>query len=162
MNFSTKKTVALIVTHPDDETLWAGGTIISNPSWKCYIVCLCRGRDMDCAPRFYEALKELQVEGIMGNLDDRPDQNPPDEDQLKAIIMKLLPSTPFDMIITYNSKGELKKQLWYEKTKKAVFSLWNSGELNTKELWTFAYEDGEKKYTPSTIKSPCILKHFWK
>jgi len=25
------KTVAIIVAHPDDETLWAGGTILSHP-----------------------------------------------------------------------------------------------------------------------------------
>jgi LmbE family N-acetylglucosaminyl deacetylase len=32
------KNVAIIVAHPDDETLWAGGTILNHPSWKCFII----------------------------------------------------------------------------------------------------------------------------
>jgi LmbE family N-acetylglucosaminyl deacetylase len=27
------KSVAIIVAHPDDETLWAGGEILNNPLW---------------------------------------------------------------------------------------------------------------------------------
>ena len=73
MERANSKKVALIVAHPDDETLWAGGTILSHPGWECYIVCLCRGNDADRAPKFKEALKELRSEGIMGDLDDGPD-----------------------------------------------------------------------------------------
>jgi LmbE family N-acetylglucosaminyl deacetylase len=28
------KNVAIIVAHPDDETLWAGGTILNHPYWR--------------------------------------------------------------------------------------------------------------------------------
>ena len=73
------KTVAVIVAHPDDETLWAGGTILSHPSWTCFIVCLCRGSDPERAEKFNLALSVLKSEGIMGNLDDGPDQKPLDE-----------------------------------------------------------------------------------
>jgi pentatricopeptide repeat protein len=59
------KSVAVIVAHPDDETLWAGGTILSHPMWNCFIVSLCRGNDPDRALRFYEALKILKSEGII-------------------------------------------------------------------------------------------------
>lgn len=37
MEHKALKTVALIVTHPDDETLWAGGTLLNNPSWGVYV-----------------------------------------------------------------------------------------------------------------------------
>ena len=60
------KTVAVIVAHPDDETLWAGGTILSHPSWNWFIVCLCRGSDKERAPRFHNALKILKSEGDYG------------------------------------------------------------------------------------------------
>ena len=66
----TTKTVVLIVAHPDDETLWAGGTILSHPTWKFFVVCLCRESDEDRAPKFYKALKVLKSEGVMGDLDD--------------------------------------------------------------------------------------------
>ncbi len=41
------KSVAIIVAHPDDETLWAGGTILSHPLWSCYIACLSRKKDAE-------------------------------------------------------------------------------------------------------------------
>ena len=47
MDKKPPKAVAVIVAHPDDETLWAGGTILSHPSWQWFIVCLCRGSDKD-------------------------------------------------------------------------------------------------------------------
>ena len=50
MDERSSKKVALIVAHPDDETLWAGGTILSHPAWDCFIVCLCRGSDPERAP----------------------------------------------------------------------------------------------------------------
>jgi hypothetical protein len=62
------KNVAIIVAHPDDETLWAGGTILNHPSWKCFIICLCRKNDPDRAPRFYKALHVLKSQGNMVTL----------------------------------------------------------------------------------------------
>jgi len=76
MNSKIPKSVAVIVAHPDDETLWAGGTILSHPSWKCFILCLCRGSDTERAPKFYKALKILKSEGIMGDLDAWPRTKP--------------------------------------------------------------------------------------
>jgi len=45
MDDSKTMTVAIIVAHPDDETLWAGGTILNHPYWKFFITCLCRTND---------------------------------------------------------------------------------------------------------------------
>lgn len=157
MTLSTTKNVVLIVAHPDDETLWAGGTILRHPSWKCLIVCLCRGSDTERAPRFYKTLKVLQAEGIMGDLDDGPEQNPLDEKELERTIMQLLPSAPFDLIITHNSTGEYTKHLRHEEVNKAVITLWHSGKIVSNELWTFAYEDGNKQYFPRAIQNATIF-----
>lgn len=150
--YQSIKTVALIVAHPDDETLWAGGTILNHPSWKCFIVCLCRGSDKERAPKFFETLKILDAGGIMGDLDDGPEQDPLDNDVLEKTIMNLLPSTPFDLIITHHSTGEYTKHRRQEETNKAVLSLWHNGKIKANELWTFAYEDGHEKYLPKAIK----------
>jgi LmbE family N-acetylglucosaminyl deacetylase len=56
-----KKTVAIIVAHPDDETLWADGTILEHPEWQCYIVSLCRKGDPDRAPKFVKTLKDMAL-----------------------------------------------------------------------------------------------------
>ena len=80
---SNSKTVAVIVAHPDDETLWTGGTILNHPSWKCFIVCLSRVNDKDRSSKFYNALKILKSEGIMGDLDDGPEQIPLEENEIE-------------------------------------------------------------------------------
>jgi len=138
----TSKSVALIVAHPGDETLWAGGTILSHPSWQWYIVCLCRGCDNVLAPRFYHALKVLKAEGIMGTLDDGPEQKPLSEKEVEHAIIYLLPPKHFDLVITHNPAGECTKHLRNEEISRAVIKLWNNIKISTYELWTFAYEDG--------------------
>ncbi len=165
MNRLFTKTVAIIVAHPDDETLWAGGTILSHPSWKCFIVCLCRGSDAERAPRFNNALKILKSEGVMGDLDDGPDQNPLDEKELDRAIMDLLPSKHFDLIITHNPSGEYTRHLRHEEAGIAVMKCWHRGEISANELWTFAYEDGDKQYYPRPVKNAPIYlsltKRIW-
>jgi LmbE family N-acetylglucosaminyl deacetylase len=150
------KTVAVIVAHPDDETLWAGGTILSHPSWKWFIVCLCRSSDTERAPKFYKAINVLKSEGVMGDLDDGPEQNPLDEKELERTILELLPLKHYDLIITHNPTGEYTEHLRHEEISRAVIELWNAGKINTGELWTFAYEDGNKKYFPKAIKKAAI------
>jgi len=156
MDEEKTKSVAIIVAHPDDETLWAGGTIMSNPLWECFVVCLCRASDTDRAPKFYKALKILNAEGIMGDLDDGPHQHPLDTKQIEQEILDLLPSRKFDLIITHNQIGEYTKHLRHEETSLAVLNLWKTGQLTANELWTFAYEDGNKKYYPLAIQSASI------
>jgi LmbE family N-acetylglucosaminyl deacetylase len=150
------KAVAVIVAHPDDETLWVGGTILGNPSWQWFIVCLCRGSDKERAPKFLKTLQILGSEGIMGDLDDGPEQKPLDENELEHAILQLLPSMHFDLIITHNPNGEYTRHIRHEEISKAVIKLWRAGKISANELWTFAYEDGDKKYYPRPIKTAAV------
>jgi LmbE family N-acetylglucosaminyl deacetylase len=150
---SNKLLVAIIVAHPDDETLWAGGLILNHPLWEFYIVCLCRKNDNDRAPRFYKALKMLHAKGIMGDLNDGPEQNPIEETDLEQTILDLLPQHHFDLIITHNPKGEYTKHLRHEETSKAVIKLWEDGKIDSSKLWAFAYEDGNRAYYPRAVKN---------
>ena len=153
-----KKIVAVIIAHPDDETLWAGGTILSHPSWECFIVCLCRGSDKDRAEKFYKTLKILNSEGIMGDLDDGPEQNPLNTKEVEHAILDLLPPKHFDLIITHNPTGEYTRHIRHEEVSKAVIELWNAVKISANELWTFAYEDGNKEYYPKPVKEAPIYR----
>jgi LmbE family N-acetylglucosaminyl deacetylase len=153
-----KKKVALIVAHPDDETLWAGGTILSHPLWTCFIVCLCRGSDTERASKFYKALKILKSEGVMGDLDDGPDQNPLDEKAVELAILDLLPPDHYDLIISHNPSGEYTRHLRHEEVSKAVIKNWYTGKIAASELWTFAYEDGNKEYYPRPVENNTIFR----
>ena len=146
------KTVVVIVAHPDDETLWAGGTIMNHPSWNWFIVCLCRKSDMERATKFQKALKVFNAEGIMGDLDDGPDQKVLDVKELESVILDLLPQKQFDLVITHNPSGEYTRHRRHEEVSNAVIKLWQKGTIAADELWTFAYEDGNKEYFPRAIE----------
>ncbi len=152
------KTVAVIVAHPDDETLWAGGTILSNPSWMCFIISLCRGGDKERAPRFNNALKLLNSTGILGDLDDGPEQKPLEEQVVEQTIFDLLPKKHFDLIISHNPNGEYTRHARHEEVSKAVITLWHKGSISASELWTFAYQDGHKTYYPKPVENATIYQ----
>jgi LmbE family N-acetylglucosaminyl deacetylase len=155
---SHTKTVAIIVAHPDDETLWAGGTLLHHPSWQCFIVCLCRKSDKERSDKFYQALKALKSEGIMGDLDDSPEQTPLSEMTVEQVVLELLPTRHFDLIITHSPIGEYTRHLRHEETSRAVITLWQEGKISADQLWTFAYEDGNEKYYPKPIENASIYQ----
>lgn len=160
------KKVALIVAHPDDETLWAGGTILSHPSWDWFIVSLSRGGEKDHAQKFLEALKQFGAEGVIGDLDNGDDQKPLNETEVKQTILDLLPERYFDLIISHHPEGEYTNHIRHNETGKAVILLWHSGKISAAEFWAFAYEDGKKSYLPKPIETAGIYKvltkRIWK
>ncbi len=148
--------VVVIVAHPDDETLWTGGTILSQPSWNWFVISLCRASDGDRAPRFFQALEALGAEGTMGDLDDSPEQKPLAAKEVQGAILRLLPQKHFDLIISHNPAGEYTRHLRHEEIGRAVIMLWHAGKISANELWAFAYEDGGKQYLPRPVKTAPI------
>jgi LmbE family N-acetylglucosaminyl deacetylase len=165
MSDSSQKSVAVIVAHPDDETLWAGGTILNHPFWNFYIISLCRASDTNRAPKFMKALEVYKAEGRMADLDDGPDQFPLDEKEVEETIIRTLPCKHYDLIISHNPNGEYTRHLRHEEAGRAVIRLWASGKISCSTLWTFAYEDGSKKYFPKPVESANIYnvlnKDIW-
>jgi LmbE family N-acetylglucosaminyl deacetylase len=142
------KRVAVIVAHPDDETLWAGGLLLSHPEWSPFIVALCRGNDPDRAPRFRKALECLGAQGAMGTLDDGPDQFPLSAKRVQEAVMALLPERDYDILLTHAPQGEYTWHRRHGEVSLAVRELWREGELQARSLWQFAYEDGAGAYPP--------------
>jgi LmbE family N-acetylglucosaminyl deacetylase len=148
---------AVIVAHPDDETLWAGGLMLMHPEAKWTVVTICRKSDPDRAPKFLNALKEFGATGDMGDLDDGPEQAPLSDTEIQQTIMELLAFDKFDLIITHSTAGEYTRHLRHEETAKAVLALWNSNRLSAEQLWAFAYEDGNGGYLPKAIEQADLL-----
>ncbi|WP_286761670.1 PIG-L deacetylase family protein [Salegentibacter sp. UBA1130] len=155
----------VIVAHPDDETLWCGGMILTHPSSNWFIISLCRKNDKERASKFYQVLKILNAKGKMGNLDDGPEQSPLEKKIIESEILKLLPARNFDRIITHNPSGEYTRHIRHEEISQVVIELWYNNKIKTNELWTFAYQDGNKKYFPKAeekaIQYP-LNKKIWK
>lgn len=156
---------AVIVAHPDDETLWAGGLMLMHPGVKWTVVTICRKSDADRAPKFFKALEEFGARGFLGDLDDGPEQNALDNGEIQRTIMELLPCDRFEMVITHSTAGEYTRHLRHEETAKAVMRLWEAGKLYAGEVWSFAYEDGGGEYLPRAERSADLQidlpEHIW-
>lgn len=140
--------VAVVVAHPDDETLWAGGTLLIHPGWDPFVAALCRKSDADRAPKFVQALEKLHALGALGDLDDGPDQAPVSENLVQDAVLALLPSRDYDLLVTHAPWGEYTRHRRHEETSRAVLALWAEGRLRANALLLFAYEDGGRAYPP--------------
>lgn len=138
--------VAVIVAHPDDETLWAGGTLLLN-DWDLLIACLSRRSDLNRAPRFERAVQIYGGRAVMADLNDEPEQEPLHAALVQQTVAAIVSDT-HDIIITHGKRGEYTRHLRHEETYEAVLALWAAGTLKARELWTFAYEDGGGMYLP--------------
>jgi len=145
-------TGAVIVAHPDDETIWAGGVLLMHPEASWHIITVCRASDTDRAPKFERILDEYHaVVGAMGDIDDGPDQIPLGITDIEETILNLLPDTYYDRILTHSPAGEYTRHRRHEETAKAVLSLLKSNRLRTSELWMFAYQDNNRQDFPKPI-----------
>jgi LmbE family N-acetylglucosaminyl deacetylase len=143
-----RQRAAVVIAHPDDETLWCGGYILAHPEFDWQIVTLCRASDPDRAPKFRQVLEQLGAVGEMADLDDEPAQVPLPIELVQETIARLLAKSSYSLILTHGPRGEYTRHRRHEECCRRVVELWQSGNIDTKQLWLFAYEDGGRAYSP--------------
>ena len=165
LNSPEKKNILVIIAHPDDETLWCGGTLLMHPGHDWFIACLCRKNDRDRGPKFKKALAIYKAKGRMGDLDDGTGKKPLDKNVVRKAVLRLVPKQHFDLVLTHSPDGEYTRNIRHEEIGRTVIELWSEQKISMGELWTFAYEDGFEKYYPQAIKSASIHqtlpKNIW-
>lgn len=132
----------IIVAHPDDETIWMGGTILSHPDKKWTIVSLCRSSDSDRKPKFLKVCKHLNAEPVISNLEDK-DLNPIPIEEIMEKIKSLILEKEYDFIYTHGENGEY-GHIRHKETHQAVKILIANKELKCKKFITFSYANSEQ------------------
>jgi len=152
-----KAKVVVLVAHPDDETLWAGGTLLMHGEWTTFVGTLCRAGDADRAAKFFSVLKRLGAKGAMADMDDGPSQSPLNAELVRTTLRSLVPNERFDIVMTHGPKGEYTHHLRHEEVSRSVLEMWACGEIQSRELWLFAYEDGGGHRLPLAQKGADVL-----
>ncbi len=150
----------VIIAHPDDETLWAGGTLLLHADRCWTVVTVTRKSDRDRAAKFHRAMEHYGAAGLMGDLDDGPEQKPLHAVDIEDAILDLLPSHRYDLVLTHGWGGEYTRHRRHEEVSKAVVSLRESGRLSLGEIWMFAYQDNEGKHLPQPVQESDVYTHL--
>ena len=135
------RSALLMVAHPDDEILWAGGTVLMHPETDWTVLSLCRRNDPDRAPKFRKVLAAIGAAGAMGDLDDGPEQRPIAAAEVQEAVLSMVGDRDHDLIITHSVDGEYTRHRRHEEVGAAVLALWDAGKLRSQALWAFAYQD---------------------
>ncbi|MFH1425693.1 MAG: PIG-L family deacetylase [archaeon] len=142
----------VVVAHPDDETIWMGGTILKNLNWNWTILSLCRRDDPDRASKFRKVCEVYGAKGTISNLNDELLEPLP----VKKVAEKIrenLPSKKFDYIFTHGKNGEYGHQR-HKEVHDAVSYLFSKKELVAKKVYFFSYIYGSVKWKNSDLKIP--------
>ena len=133
-----KKDVLVIVAHPDDETIWMGGTLLINRhDWNITILSLCRKDDQDRAPRFRKACRTFKAEAFMSDLEDEKLNQIDINEAIKRI--KRYAKKRYDYIFTHGKNGEYGHKRHID-VNKAVLQMIKNKDLSAKKVFFFSYE----------------------
>lgn len=132
-------TALVIVAHPDDETIWMGGTILAFQNIIWTVISLSRRNDPDRFRRFKRAIKLYKAEGTPLDLEDEGimtiSQSIP---KIKKKLLGVLKTNYFQYIFTHGVNGEY-GHARHKGVYRSVRELLQENKLVAKNVFTFSY-----------------------
>ncbi len=145
INLKQARSALVVVAHPDDETIWMGGTIMKQRGIDWTIFSLCRGSDPDRNPKFLKVcaylgakclIADLEDEGIMGVSESVP--------IIEQIIATEVGPSKYDLIFTHGANGEYGHPR-HKGVHQAVRNLFKKRKLKADQLLFFNYRKKAKE-----------------
>lgn len=146
LKFESGKRALVIVAHPDDETIWMGGTIARHRDVHWTIFVLCRKSDSDRMPKFMRVAAYYGARGIICDLEDEGIMSVKESiPEVQKIIRKELREKQWDVLFTHGANGEYGHPR-HKGVHQAVARMLKAGNLRAKQVFFFAYRlDKEKR-----------------
>ena len=135
----------IIVAHPDDETIWMGGTILMHPDVNWTIFSLCRLSDDDRRPKFRRVCRRYGARSVMADLEDEGIMGVRESvDKIAQLIKQRLSGQHFDYIFTHGKNGDYghKRHIGVHR---AVKKLVHENYFAEQSVFYFSYKKNGKK-----------------
>jgi len=135
----------VIVAHPDDETIWMGGTLARFREVEWTIFALCRESDADRMPKFMNVAKYYGARGIICDLEDEDIMNVEQSVlEVQKITGKRLKPKNFDYLFVHAANGEYGHPR-HIGAHLGIIKLLKAKELRVKQAFCFAYYADKRK-----------------
>lgn len=130
----------VIVAHPDDETIWMGGTLLTHPTIDWTIFSLCRSADTDRAPKFKKVCDYYGAKSIMTDLEDEGIMNISQSiPEIEKRVGRHIGNTKvFDYIFTHGPNGEYGHPR-HMGVHRVIARLLQSKKLRSRQYFYFSY-----------------------
>ena len=148
----------VIVAHPDDETIWMGGTLLAFPKVEWTIFSLCRSSDPDRSPKYLKVCRRYNAQAIITDLEDEGIMSVAQSvSRIRRLIEEQIGGDHFDYIFTHDKNGEYGHPR-HIGVNRAVTGLVEEKKLFCGRLFHFAYRaDSRKKIFNRESDADCFF-----